>query len=68
MTTIYSAIIEQDNETGLFVGHVPTLDGARSQAETIEELRNNLKEVLEMIHEEDKDYKIISYVMVDDYR
>jgi len=64
---IYSAIIEQDKDTGLFVGHVPDLE-AHSQGETIEELRNNLREALSLILEEDENYKIISYVMVDNYR
>ena len=49
MATVYTAIIEQDKETGFFVGYIPTVEGAHSQGETIEELRENLKEVLELI-------------------
>lgn len=48
----YTAIIEKDTETGLYVGYIPNIDGAHSQAETIEELQENLKEVLELIAED----------------
>ena len=48
----YSAVIEKCIETGLLVGHVPGFPGAHSQGETIEELRQNLKEVIEMLLED----------------
>lgn len=34
----YTAVIERDPETGLFVGYVPGFPGAHSQAETMDEL------------------------------
>lgn len=49
----YTAIIEQDTVTGLYVAHVPDLVGAHTQAETLEELRENLKEVVELVLEND---------------
>jgi predicted RNase H-like HicB family nuclease len=49
---IYTAIVEQDRDTGLFVGYVPGFPGAHSQAETLDELRQNLKEVIEMMVED----------------
>ena len=52
MTRTFTAIIEKDKDTGLYVGYIPNVDGAHSQAETIEELRDNLKEVLELIEED----------------
>lgn len=48
----YTAVIEKDIDTGLYVGYIPNVDGAHSQGETIEELRENLKEVLELIAED----------------
>lgn len=48
----YTAIVEKDAETGLFVGYIPGIAGAHSQGETLEELRMNLQEVLEMFQED----------------
>lgn len=48
----YTAIIERDPETGLYVGHIPGFRGAHSQGDTIEELMENLKEVVEMLLED----------------
>jgi predicted RNase H-like HicB family nuclease len=36
----------------LYVGYVPGFPGAHSQAETLDELNKNLKEVIEMLSEE----------------
>lgn len=48
----YSAVIEKCLETNLFVGYVPGFPGAHSQGETIEELRDNLIEVIQMLLED----------------
>ncbi len=48
----FTAQIEKDKETGLYVGTVPNLPGAHSQAETLDELHQNLKEVVELCLEE----------------
>ena len=48
----FSAVIEKCKDTGLFVGYIPGFPGAHSQGETIEELRMNLKEVVEMLLED----------------
>ncbi|MFZ2726681.1 MAG: type II toxin-antitoxin system HicB family antitoxin [Methylococcaceae bacterium] len=45
----YTAIIKYCNDTGLYVGFVPSFAGAHSQAETLDELNKNLKEVIEML-------------------
>ena len=50
--TNYTAIIEKCNKTGLFVGYVPGFPGAHSQGSTVEELRENLREVIEMLLED----------------
>ncbi len=48
----FTAVIERDPETGLFVGHVPGFRGAHSQGETLDELSRNLREVIEMLLED----------------
>jgi len=44
--------IERDPETGLYVAVVPGIRGAHTQAETLDELQKNLKEVVELCLEE----------------
>jgi predicted RNase H-like HicB family nuclease len=48
----YTAVIERCADTGLYVGYVPGFPGAHSQAESLDELNVNLKEVIEMLLEE----------------
>lgn len=48
----YTAIIERCPDTKLFVGYIPGFAGAHSQAETLDELNRNLKEVVEMLLED----------------
>ena len=48
----YTAVIERDSDTGLYVGYVPGFVGAHSQAETLDELKDNLREVIEMLLED----------------
>ena len=45
----YTAVIERDPDTGLYVGHVPSFPGAHTQAETLDELHRNLREVIELL-------------------
>ncbi len=47
----YTAIIEKCHDTGLYVGFIPGFAGAHSQAESLDELNNNLREVIEMLLE-----------------
>jgi predicted RNase H-like HicB family nuclease len=49
---VYSAVIERDPQTGLFVGFVPGFRGAHSQAATLDELVLNLQEVIAMLLED----------------
>lgn len=44
----FTAYIEKDAETGLYYGYIPDLPGAHSQAATLDELQENLKEVTEL--------------------
>ncbi len=48
----YPAVVERCPETGLYVGYVPGFPGAHSQGETLDELHQNLREVIEMLLEE----------------
>lgn len=47
-----TAIVERDSTTGLYVGWVPGIPGAHTQAETLDELDENLKEVLALLAED----------------
>ena len=48
----YAAVVERCPDTGFYVGYVPGLSGAHSQAETLEELSANLREVISLIRED----------------
>ena len=48
----YTAVVERDSETGLYVGYVPGFPGAHSQGETLDELNRNLREVIGMLLED----------------
>ena len=48
----FTAIVERDPETGLFVGYVPGFAGAHSQGDTLDELNENLREVIAMLLED----------------
>lgn len=47
-----AAVIEIDEESGMYVGSVPQIPGAFTQGATIEELRINLEEVVQLLIEE----------------
>ena len=47
-----NVVVERDPDTKLYVGHVPGWPGAHSQGATLDELRQNLREVLEMLLED----------------
>lgn len=44
--------MERDPVTGLLVGYVPGFPGAHSQAESLDELNANLREVIAMLLED----------------
>ena len=49
-----TAYIEWDPETKLFVGVVPGIPGAHTEGARLDELRENLKEVVELCLEEQR--------------
>lgn len=48
----FTAYIEWDPETRLYVGIVPGIPGAHTQGASLDELRKNLQEVLDLCLEE----------------
>ncbi len=50
----FTAYVEWDPETNLYVGIVPGIPGAHTQGATLDELQSNLKEVMELCLEEYK--------------
>jgi predicted RNase H-like HicB family nuclease len=56
----FTAIIEKDLATGLYVGYIPNMQGAHSQGKTLDELYYNLKEVIEMVLESKESNEIES--------
>jgi len=48
----HTVVIERDPDTRLLVGYVPGFPGAHSQAETLDELQANMREVIEMLLED----------------
>lgn len=54
MSHVFTAYIEFDPDTKLYVGTIPGLFGAHSQGATLDELRVNLEEVVELILEDQR--------------
>ena len=48
----YNYVVEKCSDTGMYVGYVPGFPGAHSQGESIDELRANMQEVVEMLLED----------------
>ena len=56
-----TAITEQDATTGFYVAYIPDLPGAHTQAKTLEKLKDNIQEVVELVLEENPKSKPESY-------
>ena len=52
MRRSYTAVVELDSETGLYVGYVPGFPGAHTQVSSLDQLSSNLQEVIEMLLED----------------
>ena len=48
----YTAVVEKCPDTGVYVGYVPGFPGAHTQAETLDDLNENLREVIGMLLED----------------
>ena len=51
-TLTVTAYVEWSEETRLYVGIIPGISGAYTQGATLDELRDNLRDVLELLVEE----------------
>lgn len=51
MEQLFTAHIEKDAESGYYIGIIPNVPGAHTQAKTLDELSVRLKEVLELCFE-----------------
>jgi predicted RNase H-like HicB family nuclease len=48
----FTAVVEKCPDTELYIGYVPNFPGAHTQAETLDELYQNLRQVIEMLLED----------------
>lgn len=48
----YTFVVERCPETNLYIGYVPGFPGAHSQGETLDELRENMAEVIQLLLED----------------
>jgi len=55
MTYTLTAYVEFDPDTNLYMGMIPGISGAHTQAATLDELQKNLQEVLSLCIEENPD-------------
>ncbi|MBW4621203.1 MAG: type II toxin-antitoxin system HicB family antitoxin [Cyanosarcina radialis HA8281-LM2] len=51
---VFTAIAERDPQIKLYVGYVSGFTGAHSQGENLDELRENLREAIEMLLEDEE--------------
>ena len=51
MEQLFTAHIEKDTDSGYYIGTIPAVPGAHTQAKTLDELSARLKEVLELCFE-----------------
>ena len=52
MNLTFTAYIEYDSETKLYLGSIPSISGAHTQGATLDELHQNLEEVLSLCLDE----------------
>ena len=52
MEKLFTAPIEQDVETGYFIGMIPSVPGTHTQAKSLDELSVRLNEVVELCLDE----------------
>ena len=58
----FTAVVERDPDTGLFVGYIPGWPGAHSQGATLDELRENLHEVVTMLLEDGDPHLEVEFI------
>jgi predicted RNase H-like HicB family nuclease len=58
----FTAVVEKDLDTGLYVGCVPGFPGAHTQGETLDELHKNLQEVIKLLLEDSEPVLKAQYI------
>jgi predicted RNase H-like HicB family nuclease len=58
----FVAQVQKDVQTGLYIGVIPNVRGAHTQAKSLDELNINLKEVITLCLEEMTDEEIASII------
>ena len=48
----YTAVVERDPDTGMYVGYIPGWPGAHTQGSSLDELHDNLQEVVALLLED----------------
>ena len=48
----FDFVVERDPDTGVYVGYVPGWPGAHTQGADLNEVRRNLRELIEMLLED----------------
>jgi predicted RNase H-like HicB family nuclease len=48
----FTAVVERDPDTGTYVGYIPGFPGAHSQGDSVDDLKANLREVIERLLED----------------
>ena len=62
----FTIVIQKDPTTSFYVGYVPGMVGAHSQGETINELKENLKEAISLCIEEEEPIIVSEFVGTDE--
>ena len=52
MFKTFNIIIQKDDDTGLYWGTCPILEGCNTQGDSIEEVKENMKEAIELYLED----------------
>ena len=60
----FDFVVERDPDTGVYVGHVPGWLGAHTQGADVDEVRRNLREVIEMLLEDGEPEFVSEFVGV----
>jgi predicted RNase H-like HicB family nuclease len=60
----FDFVVERDPDTGVYVGHVPGWPGAHTQGTDVDEVRRNLREVIEMLLEDGEPELVSEFVGV----
>jgi predicted RNase H-like HicB family nuclease len=58
MNRYFTVIIEKDEQANMFVGEVPGLTGCHTHGKTIDELMKNMREVIELCLDVERDKTI----------